>query len=348
MKFTQPSSAYNPNSRWWKRPAVLWVLVAAGCLAGFFIGFLAESIISKPVLPAPLRLGGYNFISPLLACNFSSLKVFPEFQKMSSQIESVIKAHTSAGDISKASTYFLNLANGNWSDVNEKEKYYPSSLGKIPIMMAYYGLAESSNAILDKKMTYVGGADLNQTQDIKPAKAIVPGDTYTVEQLIEYMIEYSDNNATELLYNAIDKNTLRNVYSDLNIPTNGNATIENLDFITPQQITILFRVLYNATYLSRDYSEKALQLMSKSGFTQGVYAGVPASTVVSHKLGLVGIAPNGIITDEHELHDCGIIYAKDPYVLCVMTRGSSNLSAMENIVAEISKTVYKNVINGGR
>ncbi len=83
--------------------------------------------------------------------------------------------------------------------------------------------------------------------------------------------------------------------------------------------------------------------MSRSSFTKGLAAGVPASTTISHKLGLVGIASNGIITDEHELHDCGIIYAKNPYVLCVMTHGSSNLSTMENIVADISKAAYENV-----
>jgi beta-lactamase class A len=159
------------------------------------------------------------------------------------------------------------------------------------------------------------------------------------------MIKYSDNNATALLDENIDQNTLNDVYGDLNIPTNDNPSLSNLDFITAHQVSTLFRVLYNATYLSRDDSEKALQLMSQSSFTQGIVAGVSSSTVVSHKLGLVGIAPNNVTT-EHELHDCGIVYGKDPYVICIMTRGSAPIATLESIVAQLSTVAYKDVQNG--
>ena len=104
--------------------------------------------------------------------------------------------------------------------------------------------------------------------------AIVPGRTYTVEQLLEYMIKYSDNNATALLDANIDPDTLARVYGDLGIPSEDDVTLANADFITAHQISTLFRVLYNATYLSRDDSEKALQLMSQVSFTQGIVAGV--------------------------------------------------------------------------
>src|SRR6202012_5388109 len=119
-------------------------------------------------------------------------------------------------------------------------------------MIAYFLESESDPSILDKEIFYpTGGQDLNQMQDIQPAEAIIPGHTYTVDQLIGYMIKYSDNNATALLDSDIDQDTLNEVYGDLNIPTNDNPTLSNLDFITAHQIATMFRVLYNATYLSR-------------------------------------------------------------------------------------------------
>ena len=160
------------------------------------------------------------------------------------------------------------------------------------------------------------------------------------------MIKDSDNNAAALLYNSVDHNALDNIYTELNIPTTAAVTVNNLDSVTPEQISELFRILYNATYISRDYSEKALQLMSESSFKQGLAAGIPSSIVVSDKLGLVSIA-NGSTTVEHELHDCGLIYAKSPYILCVMTRGSSSLNTMESIISNISKVTYQEVENGG-
>jgi beta-lactamase class A len=334
--FNSKSHSQNPS---WK----FWAIAAIACAAGFTLGWFLKP--PTGATPSPLRLSGYQFISPLLACNFSNPGAFPEDQPLSNAIQATIDKHKQSEDITKASTYFLDFTTNQWSDTYENEKYYPSSLGKIPIMMAYYELAENSSAVLEKRINYpAGGADLNNTQDIKPEKAIIPGQTYSVDELIDYMIKYSDNNAAELLYENIDQSVLRNVYGDLQIPMNDNATIANLDFITPRQVATLFRILYNATYLSRDFSEKALQLMSESSFTQGLAAGAPASTTVSHKFAVVGIAPNGGVSTEHELHDCGIVYAPNhPYLLCVMTRGSSDLPTMESTIADISRTIYQKV-----
>jgi beta-lactamase class A len=241
--------------------------------------------------------------------------------------------------------YFTDLKTGAWADVDGDNMFYPSSLGKIPLMIAYYQESENDPTVLTKQLMYpVGSTDLNQMQDITPEEAIVPGQSYSINDLIGYMIKYSDNNATALLDANIDPDTLSRVYGDLGIPSEDNVNLSNADFITAHQVSTMFRVLYNATYLSRDDSEKALQLLSQVSFTQGLVAGVSSSTVVSHKLGLVGIAPNNVTT-EHELHDCGIVYAKDPYLMCVMTRGSAPLPKLENIIAQLSKTAYNSVQN---
>jgi beta-lactamase class A len=328
-----------------RRAQLLFIVTIAGIsgIVFFLTGWFLSGIWNQPPLAKSLRIGGYQFIDPLLACNINNSNTFLQDHSLGNQISSIINTNVQAGNLSKASAYFVNLSSGNWTSVNPTETFYPSSLGKIPIMIAYYEMAETNPDILNKAIVYpIGGTDLNTTQDIAPPQAIVPGQAYTVEQLIEYMVKYSDNNAAELLYNNIDQTALQNVYGDLGIPVDNDPNITNLDFITPQEISLLFRVLYNGTYLSRDYSEKALELMSQSSFTQGIVAGLPSSTVVSHKLGLVGIQTNGVTT-EHELHDCGIVYANDPYLLCIMTRGSSSLSTIENIIANISQAAYNNV-----
>ena len=322
------------------------IIAALACMAGFGAGWYLEGKMNNAVILLPLRLTGYQFISPLLTCNLANPKIFPPDRSLSDAVRAVITRHEAQGDVSKASASITDFTTGRWANVNPSLAYYPSSLGKIPIMMAYYLEAESSTDILDKKILYpLGDADLNTSQDIPPAHAIIPGQSYTIEQLIEFMIEDSDNNAAQLLYKNIDPTALQGVYSDLQIPFEGNVTLANADFMTPQQISVLFRVLYNSTYLSRDYSEKALSLMSQSSFTQGIVAGTPSSTVIAHKLGLV-VVTQGSLTTEHELHDCGIVYApSNPYLLCIMTRGSSSLGTMENTVADIAKAAYQQMAN---
>jgi hypothetical protein len=333
-----------------KKKSSLWatgaMLVIVGGIGGFTFGWFIKAQADHITPPVSLRLNGYTFIDPLLACNINNSNAYQEDTSLEGTMKGIIDAHEQSGDISKASVYVANFSNGKWSNIYGDEEYYPSSIGKIPIMIAYYELAQSSSAVLDREIAYpAGGPDLNKMQDIQPEKSIVPGNTYTVEQLIEYMIKYSDNNAADLLYNSIDLNTLKAVYEDLGISIIQDPNLANLDFITPHQTSTLFRVLRNATYLSRTYSEKALQLLSETSFTQGIVAGVPTSTTISHKFGLVGISPNGVTT-EHEMHDCGIVYAQKPYLLCIMMRGSGSLPALESIISQISKAVYDHVQNG--
>ncbi len=336
-----PQPPHQSRSQWYKSPYP-WIITIVAAGVAFWVGWLIPAPIAPP---QSLHLSGYQFIDPLLACNVNNSRTFPEDNSLSSDIQSVVNQNIQAGNLSKAGVYFVDLSNGKWADVDPTSQFYPSSLGKIPIMLAYYEMAETDPTVLDKTITYTGGPDLNDTQDIKPAAAIVPGQTYTIEQLIEYMIEDSDNNATQLLYSNVDQTALQNIYNDLGIPVINDVTEADSDAITPQQISLLFRVLYNGTYLSRDYSEKALQLMNQSSFTQGIVAGVPSSTIVAHKLGLVGIT-SGSVTTEHELHDCGIVYANNPYVLCVMTRGAAPLPTMETIISQISSVAYQHVEDG--
>ncbi len=185
--------------------AVAVVIGAAGFGAGWFI----KGARDYTVPAQSLRLSGYKFIDPLLACNINNSNVYTENTLLGKEIQSIIDTHTNDGDISKASVYFTDLTTGAWASVYGNELFYPSSLGKIPILIAYYQESENNPSVLNKELTYpVGSTDLNQMQDIPPPEAIVPGRTYTVEQLLGYMIKYSDNNATALLDANIDPDTL--------------------------------------------------------------------------------------------------------------------------------------------
>jgi beta-lactamase class A len=329
-----------------QRFLALLVVTAVVGLGGFGLGWYVKGTSDNTVAPQSLRLGGYNFINPLLVCNINNSNVYSQNTLLSKELQSIIDTNKSSGNISKASVYFTDLKTGAWANVYGDQLFYPSSLGKIPLMIAYYQESESDPGILSKTIFYPpGSTDLNAMQDIMPQSAIVPGRSYTVEQLIEYMIKYSDNNATALLDANISPETINRVYGDLSIPTQENVNLANADFITAHQISTMFRVLYNGTYLSRDNSEKALALLNQASFTQGLVAGVASSTIVSHKLGLVGIAPNNITT-EHELHDCGIVYGKDPYLMCVMTRGAAPLGVLEGIIAQVSEAAFTSVQNG--
>jgi beta-lactamase class A len=327
--------------------AKLWIIAFLACAASFCLGWYINNAINPIVKPTALRLKGYQYISPLISCNLNSTKLFPQNQTVVNDVQSVISQHENAGDITRASVYFADFNTGKWANVNGNDEYYPASLGKLPIMMAIYEMAENTSTFLDQQTSYpLGLPDLNTQQEIPPTNSITPGSLYSVNQLVDYMIKYSDNDAAAVLTTLADQSDLTGIYSDLNIPLSSNVTASTSDIMTPEQYSILFRTLYNATYLSRDFSEEALELMTQTTFTQGIVAGVPSSTVVSHKYGLVSYV-SGDTPEEWELHDCGIVYIpSNPYLVCVMTDGTASIAAQEKTIADISKTVYTEVENG--
>jgi beta-lactamase class A len=146
------------------------------------------------------------------------------------------------------------------------------------------------------------------------------------------MIAASDNVSLGLLLQNIDPAQIDKVTLDLGITTATDSTPDN--FMDVAEYSTLFRVLYYSTYLDKDYSEKALEILSKSEFTNGIVASVPSGVAVAHKFGERQL-PDGT----NQLHDCGIVYAKRPYLICIMTKGP-NFNDLETTIQQISGKVY--------
>jgi hypothetical protein len=172
-------------------------------------------------------------------------------------------------------------------------------------------------------------------QYFKPEQEIDPSQTHTLEALIQSSIRYSDNYATIELAKHAEPGSLNNLLSELHI----EIPVSNADFITVKDYATFFRVLFNASYLNQDNSEKALELLSKTTFTEGIVKLLPPETLVAHKFGEKEPNPQGI----RQIHDCGIVYYPlHPYLICVMTRGTDP-DQMAQTIAEISRLVYEEV-----
>ncbi len=275
-----------------------------------------------------LRQSGYKYISPLLEC--SDVRDISR-GKVEEAMRDLIDNKIDSGDISYASVYFRDLNNGPWIGINEQEKFTPASLLKVPLLMAYLKIVQSDPNILKEKIT-IEENPTSLTQNITPSSSVTVGAAYTVDELLQKIIVYSDNQAANALLKHIDTNDLNQTYSDLGIKTpSGDATE---DFMSVVEYASFFRILYNASYLNHDMSEKALEILSKSQFTQGLRAGVPDNVEIAHKFG------ERVFSSNNQLHDCGIVYKdKNPYLLCIMTRGE-DFNKMVGVIKEISQLVY--------
>ncbi|HUO50485.1 MAG TPA: serine hydrolase [Candidatus Paceibacterota bacterium] len=283
---------------------------------------------------------GYEFTDPLIGLTSTNAVNSPQYSQIQTQVQDYVDAQKRQGDLFSAAVKFSDIEASQGFTINPTEQFDPASLTKVPLAMAYYTLAESDPSVLDQTVPDTGIPDLDAGEQVESPAQLVPGQTYTVNQLIDHMIRYSDNNAEQLLANHLAKigqlNVLSTLFSNLGIPVNP----DNPDDMTVQQYSLFLRVLFNATYLDRNYSEQLLKLMSETDFSSGIDSGVPNNIVVSEKFGDARI-PNaqgqqvGV-----ELQNCGIVYyPQHPYLLCIMTKGNS-IPNLEHDISEISNIVY--------
>jgi beta-lactamase class A len=296
--------------------------------------FLAEDN-SNPLL-SEVRAGQYKLINPLYECNINTLGNTKEVGNLEEQLNNFIKQTIDEGMVKTVSLYYRDLNTGPNFGINEKEQFVPSSLLKVPVMIALLNKVEDNPDFLNKKIKFT--TDLSGPallpQNYKPENPIKKGETYTINQLIEKMIIESDNNALSLLQEQLGSNEIDKVTLDLEIPTANNLNPDNL--LRVKDYSVLFRVLYNSSYLDKQNSEKALEILSKVNFKRGIVATVPNNITVAHKFGERTFA-DGV----KQLHDCGIIYYPNrPYLLCVMTKGN-DFNNLEKTIQQVSQIVYK-------
>lgn len=283
-----------------------------------------------------VKLGGFQFVNPLLDVELPEGYGFRhEMIPFKQKVKKYVDRQINSGAVTEMSVYFRDLSDGPWFGINEDEKFAPASLLKLDILIAWLKRAEKDPKVLEQTFVFDEKIFPSNEQNIKPLQALTAGARYTVEELLRYMMNYSDNKATWLLFSGLSAEELKKVDDDMDVTFDP----EGKDTITVHGYSGFFRILYNASYLSREMSEKALKLMSHQAFRQGIFAGVPNGVVVSSKFG------EAVYGKEKQLHEFGIVYhPKGPYILGIMTRGY-DLAVQTGMIRDVSALIYNEVLN---
>ncbi len=316
--------------------------------AGLVVGFLMYG----PVFAADFKSGRrkncasrYKYVNPEPDCETLE-DTIGRLQGVERDVDSIIDDALKKGKATRISVFARDLTTLRYVSVNELELYSPASLMKIPLMLAYFRIAESDPSILTKQLVYESGPNFNlnqEMQEFEEATQLVVGQSYSVENLIARMIKYSDNNATTLLLDNINKDYLERTLLEIGIRIPKLDGMGNRDFVTVKSFTALIRFLYNSTFLTRESSNKALQLLSESTFHQGMRFVVPETTVVAEKYGERSVRDENGTVLSRELHECGLVYSVGrPYTFCVFTEGKNYVDLLDTL-RQIEKSIHQNV-----
>jgi beta-lactamase class A len=329
-----------------KRPLLLTLLAASfalGVFVGAGMGIFSSPTVSRSEAGPGKTEDTFRFIRASAESNNSrkshtTKELKPFKYKVNALIENTLKS----GNAVAVSVYFRDLNNGNWFGVREHDKFAPKSLLKVPLMIAYFKWAESNPLVLRKTLTMTGNG-----QEVVPIQSdhvnkLEPGKAYTVNDLIFRMIAHDDADAYTLLYANLPPNRLEKIFNDLYVEYDPN---KHEDSMSLNAFAAFFRVLYNASFLNEDMSEKALRYLSKSSFRTGMVAGLPPNVDITGEHGerRVSIIPDGDGKELYQIYEFGMIsHLNRPFLLGIVVRGK-DVDQLTKILRDITRLVYDEV-----
>lgn len=316
-------------------PALMFVI-------GLFAGkiFLSKSPKKNKEAIAAKSPENFIYINPLLDCIESRKLIMKELDLFKTEINSYIENVKKTRPDMYISYYFRDLNNGLWIGINEKEKFVPASLMKVPIMITVLKEAQTNKDILKTEIQYIEADFANVDEESGFKKT--DGKYYTIEEYIRQMIVYSDNASAVILMKFVGMDKIAKTEDDLNLTIDPNADL-NTNFVSVTRYASIFRVLYNASYLDRNMSDKALKILTETAYTGGIRAGLPSQFKLAHKYGERDFIEQSGSRSVLQLHHFGIVYYPGkPYLIGVMTRGADK-KTKEKIITDLAKITFDQV-----
>lgn len=238
------------------------------------------------------------------------------------------------------SLYFEYLPTGANITVNKDEKVWPASLIKIPVAMAAMKKVQNGIWKLTNELVIL---DEDKDSEFGDLYLQPTGTTISIEELFKETLVHSDNTAHFVLLRNIDGGELEDVYTHLGLDDIVDALkqtprgAETDNRITAKRYSVFFRSLYNATYLTPEYSELFLDIL-KDAPAEYLSTGLPPNLTFTHK--------TGVRIDEKVWADSGIVYLPDrPYLLTVMIQKKNNEGAEADRIKELFKDISEEIYN---
>lgn len=222
-----------------------------------------------------------------------------------------------------------NMKTGKDYKLNEDKVYEAGSLYKLWVMATAYEEIKKGelkeDEILSEKIEILNQKFEIEEEEAELTEGIV---TMTVQDALNQMISISHNYAALLLTEEIGNSQVKKFLkengfldSDLGIPPKTTAS----------DIALFFEKLYRGELVSKEYSQKMIDLLIKQQLNDGLPKYLPKGTEVAHKTGDIGWFK----------HDGGIVFTdKGDYIIVVFSETSSPAGAQERI-AQLSKEVYE-------
>lgn len=226
----------------------------------------------------------------------------------------------------KYALHFKDLPSGVEFGINQDDTIHAASTIKVPVVLYLYSQVAKGVESLDTKVKYEaarhyqGGAGILQTE-------AVDGEDYSLRVLANLAITISDNVAYNMLVDHLGLDNISGFMRSL-----GAAVVfpDERHFTTARDMVHYVQGVLDLERRSPRLGQMMLDDMAHTIYDVGLSGGLPPAVRVAHKEGDV----SGVSDD------VGIVYAKRPFILAVLSDGQNDPIAGFDEIAHLTRIVY--------
>ena len=198
--------------------------------------------------------------------------------------------------------FYRDIYTGFTVSYNQNQNIFVASTIKAPADIYIYEMASQGKINLNDKLTYTGGY-YNTGTGILKNKSF--NTSYTIKDLIEYSIVYSDNAAHNMLMDKYGRENMLNFWKEKGttaiFTNNGNWGVMNA-----HDASLYMQELYKFYVNNNEYGEVLMK-----NFMGAIPKFITGKNkyIVANKSGWSGTA----------IHDVSIIFADNPYIIVALS-----------------------------
>lgn len=219
--------------------------------------------------------------------------------------------------------YVESLVDESSASMNGNRLFFAASTGKLPALYYTQKMFDEKKIDPNKKFPYVD--DINEVEDysyMRDGAGVLQdeelGTEFSLDQIMEWTAEHSDNQGANFLgYYGGDKfgsDMQKEIAGIIGRPW--HTPFE----VTPKENALLMKAIY-------EQDGKLVTYLSKTDYdNERIAEYIPKDVKVAHKIG----------DAEEFTHDIAVVYAKNPYIISVMTEDAGSYED----ISILSKKVY--------
>lgn len=298
--------------------ALLAVALCAGCSQGSSSGSSKAQVSDVEALQASTSVSD--------APRSATSQANTEDEQLKGQISSIVEQYSGSYAVA------CQAVDGSWkASVNASDSHVAASMIKLAIMGALFdqeskGLLSLDDTVVLQSSDIVGGSGVIGAQGA--------GSTWTYRELLEHMIQDSDNTATNMIIDKVGMSNVNSWSSSFGLEATTlnrmmmdlNSGVEN--YTSAQDVATILQAIWDGTFVSESASKEALAILEGQNETTGMELGLPSSVTFAHKTGDL----------DEVLNDGGIVETQSPYILVVLASDLTDASA-SSAMQEFAQTV---------